>query len=163
MAVIKIWDIKDSLRRLLVYITNPKKTKNENYTDDPSAMPYFISGINCDSDMAYEEMMITKQQYQKSGGILAFHAVQSFQPGEITPELAHQLGVEYAKEMIPNVRMIGPITGICPNANEVRTPPLSIWSALMPGFFMIVVTSTRPVIAHTTTVSQNVPVEETSA
>ena len=99
MAVIKIWDIKDSLRRLLVYITNPKKTKNENYTDDPSAMPYFISGINCDSDMAYEEMMITKQQYQKSGGILAFHAVQSFQPGEITPELAHQLGVEYAKEM----------------------------------------------------------------
>ena len=99
MAVIKIWDIKDSLRRLLVYITNPKKTKNENYTDDPSAMPYFISGINCDSDMAYEEMMITKQQYQKSGGILAFHAVQSFKPGEITPELAHQLGVEYAKEM----------------------------------------------------------------
>ena len=99
MAVIKIWDIKDSLRRLLVYITNHNKTKNENYTDDPSAMPYFISGINCDSDMAYEEMMITKQQYQKSGGILAFHAVQSFQPGEITPELAHQLGVEYAKEM----------------------------------------------------------------
>ena len=93
MAVIKIWDIKDSLRRLLVYITNPKKTKNENYTDDPSAMPYFISGINCDSDMAYEDMMITKQQYQKSGGILAFHAVQSFKPGEITPELAHQLGV----------------------------------------------------------------------
>ena len=99
MAVIKIWDIKDSLRRLLVYITNHNKTKNENYTDDPSAMPYFISGINCDSDMAYEDMMITKQQYQKTGGILAFHAVQSFKPGEITPELAHQLGVEYAKEM----------------------------------------------------------------
>ena len=34
---------------------------------------------------------------------------------------------------------------------------------MMPGFFITVVTSTRPVIRHTTTVSQNVPVEETSA
>lgn len=99
MAVIKIWDIKDSLRRLLIYITNPNKTINENSLNDKNTKPYFISGINCDNDMAYEEMMITKEQYQKPGGILAFHAVQSFKPGEITPELAHQLGVEYAKEM----------------------------------------------------------------
>ena len=59
--------------------------------------------------------------------------------------------------------MIGPRYGICPNANVVSCPPLSIESALIPGFFMIVVTSTSPVIRHTTTVSQNVPVEDTSA
>ena len=99
MAVIKIWDVKDSLRRLIAYITKPNKTKNENYMDDQNAMPYFISGINCDNDTAYEEMLSTKRQYQKTGGILAFHAVQSFKPGEITCELAHQLGIEYAKGM----------------------------------------------------------------
>jgi len=99
MAVIKIWDVKDSLRRLIAYITKPNKTKNENYMNDQNAMPYFISGINCDNDTAYEEMLSTKRQYQKTGGILAFHAVQSFKPGEITCGLAHQLGIEYAKEM----------------------------------------------------------------
>ena len=46
---------------------------------------------------------------------------------------------------------------------DVRTPPLEISFALIVGFFIIVVTRTRPVIAQTTTVSQNVPVEETSA
>ena len=59
--------------------------------------------------------------------------------------------------------MIGPNTGICPNASVVRVPPSLIWSALIFGFFIMVDTSTSPVIRHTTTVSQKVPVEDTSA
>ena len=76
---------------------------------------------------------------------------------------AHPRIVEYAKQMIPSVKMIGPNTGICPNASVVRVPPSLIWSALIFGFFIMVDTSTSPVIRHTTTVSQNVPVEDTSA
>ena len=59
--------------------------------------------------------------------------------------------------------MIGPRYGICPNAREVKTPPSETSFALIVGFFIIVVTRTRPVNAHTTTVSQNVPVEDTNA
>ena len=53
--------------------------------------------------------------------------------------------------------------GIWSKAREVSTPPSVISLALIAGFFIIVETSTRPVIRHTTTVSQKVPVEETSA
>ena len=41
----------------------------------------------------------TKQQYNKTGGILGFHAFQSFVEGEVTPEQAHAIGVKLAKEM----------------------------------------------------------------
>ena len=53
--------------------------------------------------------------------------------------------------------------GICENAAVVIWPPFSMVSMLMFGFFMMVETRTRPVIRQTTTVSQNVPVAETSA
>ena len=65
--------------------------------------------------------------------------------------------------MMPITRINGPSTGICENAAVVIWPPFSIISILMEGFFIIVVTSTKPVIRQTTTVSQNVPVAETSA
>ena len=37
-------------------------------------------------------------KYKKSG-ILAFHAYQSFAKGEVTPEVAHEIGVKLAEEM----------------------------------------------------------------
>ena len=49
------------------------------------------------------------------------------------------------------------------NAREVRTPPSEIELISMEGFFIMLVTSTIPVSAHTTTVSQKVPVLDTSA
>ena len=59
--------------------------------------------------------------------------------------------------------MIGPTYGICENAIVVSSPPSVIPPAEIAGFFIMVETSTSPVIRQTTTVSQNVPVEETSA
>ena len=44
-------------------------------------------------------MLITKQQYNKMGGIQGFHAFQSFAEGEVTPEQAHAIGVKLAEEM----------------------------------------------------------------
>ena len=44
-------------------------------------------------------MLITKKQYDKTGGILGFHAFQSFAEGEVTPEQAHAIGVKLAQEM----------------------------------------------------------------
>lgn len=44
-------------------------------------------------------MFITKQQYNKTGDILGFHAFQSFKENEVTPEQAHEIGVRLAQEM----------------------------------------------------------------
>ena len=46
-----------------------------------------------------EEMQDTKNMYGKTDKIKAFHAVQSFREGEVTPEQAHEIGVQLANEM----------------------------------------------------------------
>ncbi|WP_302201429.1 relaxase/mobilization nuclease domain-containing protein, partial [uncultured Gemmiger sp.] len=45
------------------------------------------------------QMELTKQQFGKTGGTVAFHAYQSFRPGEVTPEQCHAIGVELAKRV----------------------------------------------------------------
>ena len=44
-------------------------------------------------------MKIIKKHYKKENGILAFHSFQSFKEGEVSPELAHQIGIELANKM----------------------------------------------------------------
>lgn len=56
----------------------------------------YVSGVNCIVDYAYEDMVSTKKQYGKTDGILAFHSYQSFKEGEVTPDIAHEIGVELA-------------------------------------------------------------------
>lgn len=111
MATTKIWDINVRLDHVIDYITDLEKTKNLDYGDEFSIFhnnesldiktekECFVSAINCSVDIAYEEMMITKKTYNKTGGILGFHAYQSFGENEVTPEIAHQIGVRLASEM----------------------------------------------------------------
>ena len=44
-------------------------------------------------------MISVQERFGKTTGIVAYHAYQSFKTGEVTPELAHRLGVELAKKM----------------------------------------------------------------
>ena len=81
--------IVDDLRNVIDYARNSNKTEKE----------YFVTGINCEPNSAYEEMLDTKKYYNKEDKILAFHAYQSFKEGEVTPELAHKIGVQLANEM----------------------------------------------------------------
>ena len=71
------------------YATNPEKTEEQ----------YFVTAINCSKDIAKEEMRITKKQYNKIGGILAFHLIQSFKEGEVSKDVAHEIGVRLAEEV----------------------------------------------------------------
>ena len=111
MATTKIWAIKDSLSRVLQYASNPDKTT---YSDLQTVLHYaengkktvsddeetcFVTGVNCNADTAFEEMLSVQERYGKTGRNVAYHAYQSFKTGEITPELCHQLGVELAKKM----------------------------------------------------------------
>ena len=79
----------DDLKNVIDYARNSDKTEKE----------YFVSGINCEPDSAYEEMQDAKKFYHKEDKILAFHAYQSFKEREVSPEVAHRIGVQLANEM----------------------------------------------------------------
>lgn len=107
IATTKIWDVKDSLKRVLDYASNPDKTEGNDdglgdviaYTSQEikTDKQLYVTGVNCSFDTALDDMKITKKQWGKEDGILAFHLVQSFKPGEVTPEMAHQIGIELAQ------------------------------------------------------------------
>ena len=117
MAVTKIWPVKGRLDAVMRYAGNEEKTRLPDLTglsagkDDLSnVLQYaandaktskesqlFVSGVNCVAEIARQQMELTKQQFGKTGGTVAFHAYQSFRPGEVTPEQCHAIGVELAK------------------------------------------------------------------
>lgn len=115
MATTAIWDVSDRLDRVINYAVNPDKTENIDFNStDPKVLQdvldytlqdtktekqYYVTGINCDPKTACKQMSQTKMQFQKADGILAFHAYQSFVPGEATPETAHTIGVKMAEEL----------------------------------------------------------------
>lgn len=95
------------LRDVMEYAMDIAKQENslldciddESYENNTTHLEYFISGINCNPETAREEMIITKKAFQKEDGVVAFHGYQSFAPGEVTPEKAHRIGVEFAEQM----------------------------------------------------------------
>lgn len=115
MAVTGIWKIGKRLDHVIDYTTNIEKTLNSEYgketyyelhnvidyaeADFKTENQYYVTALNCSVETAYEEMQITKNQYGKTGGILGFHAFQSFKEDEVTPEQAHEIGVRLAQEM----------------------------------------------------------------
>lgn len=113
MATTKIWAIKGNLKSLVDYIENPEKTMSEldngmknlfNVMDyatnsDKTEQKLFVSGVNCLPEIAIKQMVLTKKQFDKTDDILAFHAYQSFKPGEVTPDICHEIGVKLAQEM----------------------------------------------------------------
>ena len=121
MATTSIWSVKGWLGRVVIYAENPAKTENPQYYEQPGATDndlqglsdvlayaqqdskterrFFVSAINCDPEMAREQMLATKKEFEKEGGIVAFHGFQSFAPGEVAPETAHEIGLELANRL----------------------------------------------------------------
>lgn len=82
-------EISIKMDNSLNYITKDAKTEFKRY----------VSGINCSENNAAEEFMHNKQRYYKKSKIQGYHCVQSFAPGEISPEDAHILGLKLANEL----------------------------------------------------------------
>lgn len=113
MAIIKIKAIKKRMDHVIDYVDDENKTLNESYgknnslnnvlvyaeDDYKTNNNFYVTGINCNSEDAYNQMQITKSNYNKQDGILGFHIVHSFNEGEVTPDLAHKIGVELAEEL----------------------------------------------------------------
>lgn len=99
MAVTKIKAIKSTLKKALDYIMNPDKTDEE----------ILVSGFGVDPKSAYLEYKMTAdyaaqvkdKDYSKQSKNLAYHTIQSFQPGDdVTPDEAHEIGKKLADQML---------------------------------------------------------------
>lgn len=115
MATTRIWSIKGRLDSVINYVTNPEKTDGSRYTDtelqaltdvidyaEDGAKTHnkvYVSGINLSPDIARDQMVMTKLQFGKTDKILAYHGYQSFLPGEVTPDMAHEIGIKLAERL----------------------------------------------------------------
>ena len=114
MAVTKIWNIRGKAGSPLEYIANPEKTQREFSESERQALAdviayaanedkteklFYTTGINCSVEFARDQFDTTKLRFGKTGGNVAYHAYQSFAPGEVTPDEAHAIGVQLAKEL----------------------------------------------------------------
>jgi hypothetical protein len=112
MAATGFWPIRGKLSDALKYAENPNKTMNPSYLDKDlaAALEYaensektdrrlFVTGINCSKYCAFDQMTAVKRRFCERGKNVAYHGYQSFQAGEVTPEEAHQIGIETARRM----------------------------------------------------------------
>ena len=105
MAITKIIAIRDRLDKRVNYAVNGGKTSLNAGIDyavdsDKTEQPQFVTTLNCsNAATAYAEMQETKSRFGKLGGVVGYHFIQSFAPGEVTPEQAHAIGVEFARRL----------------------------------------------------------------
>ena len=90
MAITKIHPIKVNLKKALDYIENPDKTDDK----------LFVSSYGCSYETADIEFQMLLDQAFKKGSNLAHHLIQTFEPGETTPEQAHEIGRQLADEVL---------------------------------------------------------------
>ena len=84
MAITKIHPIKSTLNLAIDYITNAEKTDEK----------ILISTNKCHTASAHTQFLRRREEANVRGSVLAIHLIQSFLPGEATPEMAHQIGLE---------------------------------------------------------------------
>ena len=90
MAVTKTHPIKSTLKAAIDYICNPGKTDGK----------LLVSSYGCAAETADIEFAWTRRHAIDKGTNLGRHLIQAFQPGEVTPEQAHEIGMQLAKEVL---------------------------------------------------------------
>ena len=114
MAYTKIKPVRHHLQRCLDYTSNPQKTETFSANDlncllsytqnqDKTEHQLYVTGFNCTPADACRRMYRTKKRLNQpvdDGSILAYHIIQSFSPGEATPEQVHQIGCEFARRFL---------------------------------------------------------------
>jgi len=82
------------LSKAIAYILNPEKTDDK----------LLVSSYGCASETAAREFEWTRKIAEQKGmnpvRIIARHVIQSFEIGEVTPELAHEIGKQFADEIL---------------------------------------------------------------
>ena len=96
MAVTKILARKGRLDVGINYVLNGDKTEERVLT----------AHLNCDPGRECRQMLDTKRAVGKMDGVQYYHIIQSFKPGEITPELALEIAKEFAEEHLPGYETV---------------------------------------------------------
>ncbi len=119
MAQTKIWAKKSDIGESVRYVLNPEKTKaksqklfsdeityitEKHISDGEIETVYLTAAWNCTESNAPEKMMLTKEIWNhgddtNNDRILVYHMDQSFKPGEITPDLAYQIGCAFVEKV----------------------------------------------------------------
>lgn len=84
MAITKIHPIKSTLNLAISYIVNGEKTDEQ----------ILVSTHKCHQETAHTQFLRTRNDAGTNGTVLARHLIQSFLPGETSPEMAHQIGLK---------------------------------------------------------------------
>ena len=113
MATTKILPVRKRLKDCLDYAANPKKTeifrgdaldRLMHYTqnEDKTEHQLYVTGFNCDPQNACLIMEATKRRWHKDigHGNVGYHIIQSFKPGEASPDQVHQIGCELARRCL---------------------------------------------------------------
>ena len=90
MAITKTHPIKSTLKDAIDYICNPSKTDGK----------LLVSSFGCTAETADIEFAWTRQHAIDKGTNLGRHLIQAFEPGEVTPEEAHEIGMQLAAEIL---------------------------------------------------------------
>ena len=98
MAISKILHMKDSgnsfharhLKRALDYVMNPEKTQRGR----------LVGAVNCQADMAFEQMMDTKKQFGKTDKRQGYHIILSFKEDEVEPDRAFKITQKFVAEYL---------------------------------------------------------------
>lgn len=90
MAVTKTHPIKTTLNKAIAYICNPEKTDGM----------LLVSAFGCSAESADLEFSWTRRHSIDKGTNLGRHLIQAFEPGETTPEQAHEIGMKLANEVL---------------------------------------------------------------
>ena len=90
MAITKTHPIKSTLKKAIDYICNPEKTDGK----------LLVSSFGCAAETADIEFAWTRKYSIDKGTHLGRHLIQAFEPGETTPEQAHEIGMQLAKEIL---------------------------------------------------------------
>lgn len=116
MAVTRLWKVTDRLDRVIDYAEDEDKTRKPKFSytewqslkdvleyakdEEKTERQYFVIGINCNADKARDQFVAVKQQYNKTDGIQAYHGYISFKDTDaLSPEQAHQIGIEFANRV----------------------------------------------------------------
>ncbi len=90
MAVTKTHPIKSTLKAAIDYICDPTKTDDK----------LLVSSFGCTAETADIEFAWTRSHAIDKGENLGRHLIQAFSPGELSPEEAHEIGMQLAKEVL---------------------------------------------------------------
>jgi len=90
LAITKTHPIKSTLKDAIDYICNPNKTDGK----------LLVSSFGCAAETADIEFTWTRQHAIDKGKNLGRHLIQAFEPGEVSPEEAHEIGMQLAKEIL---------------------------------------------------------------